>query len=114
MLLHGFGVLILKNMALFGPPTISRPDPHGKTLSPDERKAAIRRVESDLSILYSERLKLNRQKSDRDMALRKLRTELRRIQIEIERAEAQAKKDEVELRTLEENIRLAKKRLITL
>ncbi len=101
-------------MALFGPRNVARPDLHGKTLSPDERKAAIRRVESDLSLLYSDRLKLNRQKTDRDLALRKLRTELRRVQVEIERAEAEEKKDERELRTLEENIRLAKKRLVVL
>lgn len=87
---------------------------HGKSLAPDERKAAIRRVESELSLLYSDRLKLNRQKTDRDLSLRRLRTEFRRIQVEIERAEAQAKKDEVELRILEENIRLTKKRLVVL
>jgi len=101
-------------MSLFGPSAVSRSDSRGKTPSFDERKAAIRRVESDLSILYSDRLKLNRQKSDRDLALRKLRTELRRVQIEIERAEAGAKKDDVDFRTIEENIRLAKKRLVTL
>ncbi len=99
-------------MAIFGPRIIAQPDIHGKTLSSNERKATIRRVESDLSLLYSARLKLNRQKTDRDLALRKLRMELRRIQVEIEHAEIQAKKDEVELRTIEENIRLAKKRLV--
>ncbi|MGB2791820.1 MAG: hypothetical protein IPJ67_02630 [Candidatus Moraniibacteriota bacterium] len=107
-----FSLDFLGIMSLFGPRITARPDIHGKALSPDERKAAIRRVESDLSLFYSDRLKLNRQKTDRDLALRKLRTELRRIQVEIERAEIQAKKDEVELRTLEENIRLAKKRLV--
>jgi hypothetical protein len=101
-------------MGIFGPVSVSRPDPHGKTLSLAERKVAIHRVESDLSLLYSERLKFNRQKTDRDLELRKLRGELRRIEVEIERAEAQAKKDDVELRTIEENIRLAKKRLVIL
>lgn len=107
-------VILLDIMALFGPRITARPDVHGKTLSPSERKAAIRRVESDLSILYSERLKLERRKTDRDLALRKLRTELRRVQVDIERAEAEEKKDERELRSIEESIRLAKKRLVVL
>lgn len=113
----GGGIFVccsLSPMALFGPRITARPDMHGKTLSPNERKAAIRRVESDLSLLYSDRLKLERQKTDRDLALRKLQTELRRIQVEIERAEAQGKKDDAELRTIEESIRLAKKRLVVL
>lgn len=89
-------------------------DPHGKTLSDTERKAAIRRVESDLSMLFSDRLKLMRRKTDCDLALRKLKDERRRLDIEMENLESQAKKDETELRTVEENIRLAKKRLVTL
>jgi hypothetical protein len=101
-------------MTLFGPRSSGQPDPHGKTPSPVERKAAIRRVESDLSILYSERLKLGRQKTDRDLELRKLREQLRRIQVDIEKSTVQAKKDDSELRTIEENIRLAKKRLVIL
>lgn len=101
-------------MSLFGPKNTLRPDPHGKTLSDAERKALVRRVESELSILYSERLKLNRRKTDRDLELRKLRSELRRVEVEIENLEKESKKHDTELRTVEENIRLSKKRLITL
>ena len=101
-------------MSLFGPKNGVHADVHGKTSSPEERKAAIRRVESDLSLLYSDRLKLNRQKTDRELSLRKLQSELRRIQVEMERTEIQEKKDDADLRALEENIRLAKKRLALL
>lgn len=101
-------------MTLFGPKNGARPDSHGKILSLAERKAAIRRVETELSILSSERLKLNRQKTDRDLELRKARDQRRRLDVEIENLEKQAKKDEVNLRDVEENIRLAKKRLVVL
>lgn len=101
-------------MPLFGSKNSAQPDPHGKTLLYAERKAAIHRVETDLSILSSERLKLARQKTDRDLELRKVRDQRRRLDVEIENLEKQAKKDEVNLRDVEENIRLAKKRLVTL
>ncbi len=101
-------------MGLFGSTTSAPPDPHGKTLSDAERKAAVRRVESDLSILYSDRLKLARQKTDRDLELRKLKEGRRRLDVEIENFEKQAKKDEADFRTVEEDIRLAKKRLVTM
>lgn len=91
-----------------------QPGPHGKTLSDAERRAAIRRVESDISILYSDRLKFTRRKTDRDLALRKLKDQRRRLDIEIENIEKEVKKDEVESRMVEEDIRLAKKRLVTL
>jgi len=104
----------LLSMGLFSPVNIAHPDPHGKTLSDAERKVKVRRIESDLSILSSDRLKLVRRKTDRDLELRKLKEQRRRLDVEIETAEAQAKKDDVELRTVEENIRLAKKRLSTL
>jgi hypothetical protein len=103
-----------KCMGFFGPRQTTQPGPHGKTLSDVERRAAIRRVESDLSILYSDRLKLTRRKTDRDLALRKLKDQRRRLDIEIENIEKEVKKDEVESRTVEEDIRLAKKRLVTL
>lgn len=99
---------------LFGPKNTSRPDSHGKTLSDTERKALIRRIESELSILYSERMKLNRRKTDRDLELRKLRSEVRRVEVEIENLEKESKKHDVELRAIEENIRLSKKRLVML
>lgn len=92
----------------------STPDPHGKVRSDAERKAAIRRAESELSLLSSDRLKVERRTSDRNLLLRKSREDLRRIQGDIERLEREAKKDETELRTIEENIRFAKKRLVTL
>ncbi len=101
-------------MSLFGSVRTVRQDPHGKTLSDAERKVAIHRVESDLSILFSDRLKLNRRKTDQDLALRKLKDQRRRLDIEIEDLEKNVKKDEVELRTVEEDIRLAKKRLVML
>ncbi len=101
-------------MGLFGSSSTTRPDPHGKTLSDAERKAAIRRVESDLSILYSDRLKITRRKTDRDLALRKLKNERRRLDIEIENLEKEAAKDESNSHIVEEDIRLAKKRLVTM
>ena len=101
-------------MGIFSQARNTSVDPHGKTLSDAERKAAIRRVESDLSILFSDRLKLARQKTDRDLALRKLKDQRRSLDIEIEDLEKQAKKDEADLRTIEEDIRLAKKRLVTM
>ncbi len=104
----------LLSMGLFSSVNTAHPDPHGKTPSDAERKAKVRRIESDLSILSSDRLKLVRRKTDRDLELRKLKEQRRRLDVEIETAEAQAKKDDVELRTVEENIRLAKKRLSTL
>ena len=101
-------------MGLFGPSASAKPDPHGKVLTDAERKAMIRRIESDLAILQGDRLKLGRKKDDRDLALRKLRVELRRIQMEIEQFERETKKDEADIHSLEEEIRLTKKRLVSL
>ncbi|QQS21293.1 MAG: hypothetical protein IPL87_02110 [Candidatus Moraniibacteriota bacterium] len=70
----------------------STPDPHGKVRSDAERKAAIRRAESELSLLSSDRLKVERRTSDRNLLLRKSREDLRRIQGDIERLEREAKK----------------------
>lgn len=101
-------------MGLFGSVNTARPDSHGKTLSDAERKAAIHRVESDLSIFYSDRLKIARRKTDRDLELRKLKDQRRRLDVEIENLEKETKKEESTLHLLEEDIRLAKKRLVTM
>lgn len=101
-------------MGLFGNTTPSRPDPHGKVRSEAERKSSVRRAESELSILYSDRLKLTRRKTERDLAIRKMKDELRRVQESLKQLETEAKRDEIELRAIEEDVRLAKKRLVTL
>lgn len=87
------------------------PDMHGKTLSDAERKAMIRRLETELSILYSEELKLKRERDDHELDLRKLRDTLKRVTFDIKDAEARAKKREAEVRTVEENIRQMKRRI---
>lgn len=101
-------------MGIFDPKNTAQPDLHGKSLSEDERRRAIHRIESDLSLLYSDRLKLVRQKSERDLGLRKLRDQFRKIQMEIEEDELKAKKEASALQTLEEDIRFTKKRLTAL
>ncbi len=92
----------------------TKADIHGKMTSEAERRASIRRTELDLAILRSDQLKLERKKANRDLELRKLRAEFRRVQIEIEQIEKEAKKEVAELRSIEEEIRLAKKRLANL
>lgn len=87
------------------------PDMHGKTLSDAERRAMIRRLETELSILYSEELKLKRERDEHELELRKLRDSLKRITFDIKDSETRAKKRETELRTVEENIRTVKKRI---
>ncbi len=90
------------------------PNVHGKIRSDAERKAQVRRIESDLAILSSDRMKLLRQKTDRELLLRKLKDQLRRVQVEIEATEVQTKKDATSMMMLEEEIRLTKKKFLSL
>lgn len=87
------------------------PDMHGKTLSDAERRAMVRRLETELSILYSEELKLKRERDEHELEVRKLRDALKRITFDMKDAETRAKKREVEVRTVEENIRQVKRRI---
>ena len=99
-------------MALFGPRNVARPDLR-KTLSPDRHKAAIRRVRSisRCSIVIGSNSIVRRrietlpfENFERSFVACKWKLNVPK----------RKKKDERELRTLEENIRLAKKRLVVL
>lgn len=89
----------------------NNPDVHGKTLSDAERRAMIHRLETELSILYSEDLKLKRERDEHELEVRKLRDALKRITFDMKDAEARAKKRETEMRVVEENIRQVKRRI---
>lgn len=86
-------------------------DPHGKVMSDEERKAAVNRLQQDLTIYQSDALAKGRELENIRMELRVYEKKLKELTLEIQSRQKDVKKKENDLFVIQEEIKHVKKRI---
>ncbi len=86
-------------------------DSTGKSLTPDEKRAALRRVQADMAIYQSDVKGIERDLQAIDLAVRDLERKFRALDIEIKTRKQEKTKKERDLFEVNEQLRLLKKKI---